>query len=69
MFKFSLTDESCSDSQGQGNIHHYGVSKKPKNQICPSEGLLSFTGGLGQSHKVICSCRAALKRESKGNKV
>lgn len=27
MFKFSLIDESRSDSQGQGNIHHYGFQR------------------------------------------
>lgn len=47
----------------------FTTMKKPENLICLSEGLFSFTGSLGQSHKVICSCWAVRKRESKDNKV
>lgn len=45
-FKFSLTDESRSDSQGQGNVHHHGFTKKPKNVICLSDGLFFHLQGV-----------------------
>ena len=51
MFKFSLIDESCSDSQGQGsNIHRYGFSKKSRNLIFLSEDLFFHLQGVWNNH-------------------
>lgn len=56
IFKFSLTDESCSDSEGQISIHHSGVSKTLKNLKLLPESLFECSESLGQWHKVFCRC-------------